>query len=158
KTYATWPVWRDSTTKDVRFLPLAKKEAAKWWHKARRFDRQTHRPGGHGGAIGHIGLKVYYTLIFEFLDYATGRLDPALNTIAEKAGVCRRSVVNAIKRLRDLGLLAWQRRCCEDRDEDGRFRLRQRSNAYGLRPPSNWLGYIEPSAPPPPEPDTWGAA
>ena len=37
-TYAAWPVWRDSTTAEVKFHPLSKKEAAKWRHKARRFD------------------------------------------------------------------------------------------------------------------------
>ena len=52
KTYAAWPVWRDSTTDEVKFQPLPKKEAARRWHKARRFDRQTHLPGKHGGAIG----------------------------------------------------------------------------------------------------------
>src|SRR6185437_12909631 len=58
KTYAAWPVWRDSTTRTVKFEPLAKKEAAKRWYAARRFDRQTHEPGKHGGAIGHAGLAV----------------------------------------------------------------------------------------------------
>ena len=58
KTYAAWPVWRDSTTDEVKFHPLAKKEAARRWHKARRFDRQTHTAGKHGGAIGRTGLQV----------------------------------------------------------------------------------------------------
>jgi hypothetical protein len=57
--------------------------------------------------------------------------------------------------LRDLGLLAWRRRCEEDRDEAGRFRLRQRTNAYAVLPPSQWQGYRDPE-PPPPEPGTWG--
>ena len=34
KTYAAWPVWRDSTTAEIKFQPLAKKEAARRWHKA----------------------------------------------------------------------------------------------------------------------------
>ena len=42
KTYAAWPVWKDSTTDEVRFVPLSLKQAAKRWQKARRFDRQTH--------------------------------------------------------------------------------------------------------------------
>src|SRR5882672_4105358 len=94
RTYATWPVWSHSTTKEVRFVPLPKKEAARRWHKARRFDRQTHTPGKHGGAIGRTGLQVLYVLLFDFLDHATGRLDPSYDRIAEKAGVCRRAVAD----------------------------------------------------------------
>jgi hypothetical protein len=33
-----------STTQEVRFVPPLKKEAAQRWHKAGRFDRQTHTP------------------------------------------------------------------------------------------------------------------
>jgi hypothetical protein len=45
KTYAPWPVWRDSTTDKVKFTPLPKKQAVKLFHKARDFERQTRRPG-----------------------------------------------------------------------------------------------------------------
>ncbi len=74
KTYAAWPIWKDSTTKEARFNPLPKKQAARIWHKARRFDRQTRQHGKHGGAIGRTALNVLYALLFEFLDYRTGRL------------------------------------------------------------------------------------
>jgi hypothetical protein len=158
KTYAAWPVWRDSARQEVRFLPLPKKEAARRWHKARRFDRQTHSRGKHGGAIGQTGLAVLYALLFDFLDYTTGRLDPSYAAIAAKAGVCRRTAVKAVRRLKDLGLLYWQRRCREEKDEAGRFRLAQETNAYAVLPPSHWRGYHEPPEPPPPHPSTWGAA
>jgi hypothetical protein len=157
KTHTPWPVWRDSARGEVRFAPLSKKEAARRWHKARRFDRQTHKPGKHGGIIGRTGLAVLYTLLFDFLDYATGRLDPSYDAIAAKSGVCRRTVVNAVRRLKELGLLHWQRRCREDKDEAGRFRLRQETNAYAVLPPTQWRGYAEPAPAPLPYPDTWGA-
>jgi len=156
KTYAAWPVWRDSARDEVRFAPLPKKEAARRWHKARRFDRQTHEPGKHGGAVGRTGLAVLYVLLFDFLDYATGRLEPSYEAIAAKAGVCRRAAINAVCRLRALGLLHRQRRCREDTDEAGRFRLVQETNAYAVLPPSHWRGYHEPPPAPPPEPGTWG--
>jgi hypothetical protein len=135
---------------------LPKKEAAKRWHKARRFDRQTHTAGKHGGAIGRTGLQVLYVLLFDFLDHATGCLEPSYDAIAAKAGVCRRAVADALHRLKDLGLLHWQRRCREDKDEAGRFRLTQETNAYAVLSPSHWRGYFEPPPPPPPEPGTWG--
>jgi hypothetical protein len=157
KTYAAWPVWRDSARDEVRFAPLSKKEAARRWHKARRFDRQTHEPGKHGGAVGRTGLAVLYALMFDFLDYATGRLDPSYDAIAAKAGVCRRAAVAAVRRLKELGLLHWQRRCREEKDELGRFRLAQETNAYAVLPPASWRGYHEPPETPPPHPSAWGA-
>ena len=85
RTYAPWPVWRDSTTKNVKFMPLPKKQAVKIFHKARAFERQTRQKGKQDGALGRNGLLVLHTLIFDFLNYATGRLDPAIETIARKA-------------------------------------------------------------------------
>jgi len=29
KTYAAWPVWRDSTTEEVKFTPLPKRQVAR---------------------------------------------------------------------------------------------------------------------------------
>lgn len=156
KTYAAWPVWKDSTTAEVKFQPLKRKEAARRWQKARRFDRQTHIAGKHGGVIGRTALTVLYTLLFDFLDYATGRLDPSLDAIAAKSGVCRRAVVDALRCLKQLGLLHWQRRSHAAEDGRGGFRLVQETNAYASLPSSQWRGYFEPPPPPPPEPGTWG--
>jgi hypothetical protein len=157
KTYAAWPVWKDSTTQEARFQPLPKKQAARIWHKARRFDRQTRTAGKHGGAIGRTALTVLYALLFEFMNYRTGRLDPSYDGLAHRAGVCRRAVATALQRLKTLGVLHWLRRCSEERDGAGRFILKQDTNAYAILPPSQWRGYAEP---PEPElhPSEWGAA
>jgi hypothetical protein len=135
---------------------LSRKQAAQLWHKARRWDRETRQPRRHGGIIGRTALATLYVLLFDFLNCRTGRLDPSLDAIAVKAGCCRRAVVDALARLRDLGLLTWQRRCEETRDAEGRFRLRQQTNAYGLLPPTQWHGYRD-DEPPPPDPATLGA-
>jgi hypothetical protein len=156
KTYAAWPVWRDSTTAEVKFRALPKKEAAKRWFAAKRFDCRTHLPGKHGGAIGRTALEVLRVLLFEFLDYATGQLDPSYDEIARKAGLCRRTVAEALRRLRALGLLHWQRRARPEPEDGGGFRLVQESNAYASLPPSQWRGYYEPLPAPAPEPGTWG--
>ena len=73
-----------------------------------------------------------HALIFDFLNHRTGRLDPSYAAIAAKAGVCVRTVATALKRLRELGILNWVRRCAE-RWADGRFVLEQETNAYGRR-------------------------
>ena len=156
QTYAPWPVWSGSTTKPVRFTAMPKKAAVKLWHRARDFDRTTHEPGRHGGALGHTALAVLHALIFDFLNHSTGRLDPPYAAIAAKAGVCVRTVATALKRLRELGILNWMRRCAETW-QDGRFVLEQETNAYGLMPESQWRGYRSPPEPPAaPLPGTWG--
>lgn len=156
KTYATWRVWSDSTTQDTRFQPLPKKQAARIWHKARDFDRRTHQPRKHGGAVGRTALAVLHTLLFEFLNYRTGQLDPSYDGIARRSGVCRRAVAAALRRLKALGMLNWLRRASEIRDSAGRFQLCQETNAYAILPPSQWRGWHEP---PEPElhPSEWGA-
>ena len=55
-------------------------------------------------------------------------------------------------------LLYWQRRCREDKDEAGRFRLAQETNVYAVLPSSHWRGYHEPPEAPRPHPTSWGAA
>jgi len=157
QTYAPWPVWSGSVAKPVRFAPLAKKAAIKLWHRARDFDRGSHEPGRHGGAVGPTALSVLHALIFDFLNHRTGRLDPSYAAIAAKAGVCVRTVATALQRLRELGILNWVRRCAESW-RDGHFVLEQETNAYAVLPESQWRGYRPPPEPPAaPWPDTWGA-
>jgi hypothetical protein len=155
KTFAAWPVWSESTTKEIRWQPMPKKAATRLWHRARDFDRQTHVEGRHGGAVGHAALQVLHALIFDFLNYASGRLDPSYAAIARKANVCERTVANAVKRLRELGILNWVRRCAESW-RDGRFVLEQETNAYAVLPATQWRGYRLPPEPPAPAPGTWG--
>ena len=155
KTFAIWPVWSDSTTKEIRFQPMPKKAAVKLWHRARDYDRQTRRKDRHGGAVGHAALQVLHALIFDFLNYRSGRLDPSQAAIARKANVCERTVATAIKRLRELGILNWVRRCAESW-RDGKFCLEQETNAYAVLPASQWHGYTQPPEAQPPAPGTWG--
>ena len=155
RTYAAWPVWSESTTKEVRWHGMPKKTATRLWHRARDFDRQSHRKGRHGGAVGHAALQVLHALIFDFLNYASGRLDPSYAAIARKANVCERTVATALKKLRSLGILNWVRRCAESW-RDGRFVLEQETNAYAVLPATQWCGYKVPPEPPPPAPGTWG--
>ena len=155
RTHAAWPVWSGSTTQEIRFQPMPKKAATRLWHRARHFDRQTRRKDHHGGAVGHAALQVLHTLVFDFLNYGSGRLDPSHAAIARKANVCERTVRNALARLKSLGILNWVRRCAESW-RDGRFCLEQETNAYAVLPPSQWHGYREPPEAPPPMPGTWG--
>jgi hypothetical protein len=151
KTYAAWPVWSGSTQQEVQFQPMPKKAATRLWHRARAFDRQTRREGCHGGVVGHGAMLVLHALVFDFLNFRTGRLDPSYAAIARAANVCERTVASALRRLKELRILNWERRCKPSRRDNGQFELRQESNAYGLLPSTQWRGYVDPpEAPRPP--------
>jgi hypothetical protein len=154
-TYAAWPVWSDSARAEVRFQPMPKKAATRLWHRARDFDRQTRQKDHHGGKVGHSALQVLHALIFDFLNFRTGQLDPSYAAIARKANVCERTVATAIQRLKGLGILNWVRRCAEAW-RDGRYVLEQDTNAYAVLPSSQWRGYREPPEAPRPAAGTWG--
>ena len=158
KTFAPWPVWSGSTSTPVKPAPMSKKAAVRLWHHARGYDRQTRRAGHHGGVVGPTAMQVLHTLIFDFMNWRSGRLDPSYAAIARAANLCVRSVATAIKRLKELGIIDWVRRCTESRTQDGRYVLTQQSNAYAVLPSSGWRGYHEPPGPPGPAPGTWGAS
>jgi hypothetical protein len=153
-TRAQWPVWANSTPLPVQFTPMPKRAAVKLWHRARDFDRSTHTPGNHGGAVGHSAMLVLHSLIFDFMNFKTGRLDPSYAAIARKSGVCERAVASAIQRLRGLGILAWIRRCNEGW-RDGRYVREQQTNAYAVLP-TGWKGYTPPPEASAPMAGTWG--
>jgi hypothetical protein len=153
---ATWPVWSDSARQPVKFAPLPRKKAVKLWHEARRFERRTRSAGRQDGALGRNGLAVLHALIFDFLNYATGALFPSQETIARAANISPRSVARGLAKLRAAGVVNWLRRCAEDWI-NGRFVLRQESNAYAILPLSQWRGYTPEPEPPAPTGDVWGA-
>lgn len=155
---AAWPVWKDSTRKEVKFAPLPRKQAVKLWHKARRFERLSRAAAPKGrqdGALGRNGLAVLHALIFDFLNYATGALFPSQQSIARAANISPRSVARGLDKLKAAGVLNWVRRCAEEWI-GGRFTLRQQTNAYAVLPASQWRGYME-EPEPPPTGDIWGA-
>ena len=150
KTYAPSPVWSGSTTAPVKFQGLPKKKAVKLWHRARDFERKTRQPGRQDGAIGRNGLAVLHAMIFDFLNFKTGQLDPGYEAIAHKACISVRSVARGLCSLKASGVLNWLRRCSES-FTNGRFTLEQETNAYAILPSSQWRGYVEPVEAPAPQ-------
>jgi len=158
KTSAPFPVWAGSTTKPVRFVPLSKKDASILYIKAEEFERQTRKPGMQDGDVGRNGLKILYSLLFYFLNFKTGRLDPSQKAIARHACISERSVTRGLTKLKASGILNWVNRAEIIRDEKGRFCPKQNTNAYAVLPPSQWKGFIDTKPTPPlPHPSTWGA-
>lgn len=155
---AVWPVWKQSTMGKVPFRPIPKKEAIRLFHRAREFERQSKQFGCQDGAIGRNGLAVLHAMIFDCLNYASGRLDPSYAALARFAAISVRSVARGLRRLREAGILDWVRRCNKSTDPDGRFSIEQDTNAYSLRAIADWLGFRPRPEAPPPDPETWGRA
>jgi hypothetical protein len=95
-----------------------------------RLDHSTKSPETRmGGDLKLTGRAVLDALL-DIVDDVTGRLEPSIATIAEKAKLGIRTVVRALKRLADAGFLDWLRRT-EAVDNDGAGpQVQQVTNAY----------------------------
>jgi hypothetical protein len=137
--------------------PFDRKLAGRYMQAAEKFDRlqrlaeRRGRTGRKNGALGHVALEVLRELL-RLVDQRTGRLDPALATIAVRIGRSIAAVAAALKRLKAHGFVDWLRRYVPT----GRAGLRgpqveQTSNAYRLSLPTRLAAGI---VPPLPEDDT----
>lgn len=163
------PVWRNSyyegQIEHQIWRPIAdgKKRGAKRhigavMKSARALERRTRRerqkvhPGTRNGVLGQIGLDVLEAL-YELVEFATGRLDPAVATISDIVGHSYAAVHAALRRLRAAGFLQWVRRSRpkENPDPFGP-QVEQISNAYCLLVPekiAHLVGWLLGKAPVP---------
>jgi hypothetical protein len=155
KSYATWPVWSGSTTAEIKWPKVIKAAVIDWYHKARSWNAAKEIAGRYGGTFGNSCMRVLECLAFDFQNYKTGRLDPSYEGIAAKTGLGRSTVAAALARLKLHGIIHWQQRSDHDW-RNGKFVLRQITNAYALLPPTQWRGIELPPEPQPPDPGTWG--
>lgn len=133
--------------------PFSRRNSARFLRAAERYDRlqrlrhRADRNGLKNGTLGHIGLEVLRELL-RLIDYRTGRLDPAIATIAERVGRSIAAVHAALNRLRAHGFLSWLRRYVPTgRDGLRGPQVRQTSNAYALTIPAAARLDDEPPAP-----------
>lgn len=150
------PVRRHSRTMpggEGRFWrPFNPKHRAPFMLAAERYDcagrlaARADRNGRKNGPLGHVALDVLRELL-RVIDYRTGRLDPAIKTIAQRIGRSTAAVVDALKRLRLHGFLDWLRRY-EPTNSPGRGpQVRQTSNAYRVSLPPRALALLPDAAP-----------
>jgi hypothetical protein len=99
----------------------------------REYDRQHKLPGKVMGPIGRVGVELYDELL-GMRDFRSGRLDPALETIARRLRVAKQTVVAALARLKAHGFIDWFRRTRPVDDNDGRT-VEQDTNAYWFKVP-----------------------
>lgn len=108
-------------------------KSARELEKRTRRERQRQHPGVRNGILGEIGLSVLDVLYRRYLDFRTGRLDPAISTIAEAVGHSYAAVHAALRRLRQAGFIHWVRRSKPRDDADGAGpQVEQITNAYAL--------------------------
>ena len=152
------PVRRDSATRrggEGRFWqPFSARNARRMLLAAERYDcagriaARTDRTGRKIGPLGHVALDVLRELL-RLDDYRTGRLEPALLTLARRTGHSVAGVVAALKRLRLHGFTTWLRRYEPTGNEGRGPQVRQASNAYVLLLPAKAEALLPK---PPPEP------
>lgn len=135
--------WQPFNPKNVaRFLQAAEK-----YDRLKRLAHRRERNGRENGAIGHVGMEVLRELL-RLIDYKTGRLDPAIATLAQRIGRSIAAVADALKRLKEHGFLDWLRRYVPTGNAGLRGpQVRQTSNAYRLMLPAEVLRGM--TAPPP---------
>lgn len=153
------PVWRNSYTvgqiEDRVWKPInggdvragrrwagAMLKAARGLELRTRAERREVEPGARNGVLGDVAIAVLEYL-YEVVDYRTGRLEPAIRTIADAIGRAYSAVHQALVRLREHGFLSWMRRS-KKREDALPFgpQIEQASNAYALLVPKgmkDWL-------------------
>ena len=140
-----WSKISDGTTRSGRRWTASLLKAAKAYELRTRAEYREKEPGVRNGALGEVGLAVLEHL-YERVDYLTGRLDPAIRTIADAIGRAYSAVHEALVRLRAHGFLHWMRRSEKiENPEPGGPQVKQASNAYALlvpEPAKPWLAWL----------------
>jgi hypothetical protein len=119
--------------KDVG-LPMTFDEKKQAMKVAEDHELATQKLGCPTGALGWIGLKVFTSLLWDFHNCKSGECYPSIRSIMRKTGLCRQSVVAALKRLARHGYITRLRRMVW-RIIDGIRRAVQASNCYRLHAP-----------------------
>jgi len=133
-----------------RQIPLDRNAKARVAAYARAWDRRHRQPGQRGGALGRAALDVLGALLWAFHNARSGCCFPSYERIAERAGVARSTVAEALRALEFAGVLTWQNRIARIRERcadlfgrDGwRWRVIRTSNAYSFRDPQPQLAGI----------------
>ena len=94
------------------------------------------------GPIGDIGLRLLREL-YRMVDFKTGRLEPAIDTLCKRVKRARSTVVIYLRKLKEHGFLDWVRRS-EPTDNAGEAgpQVRQISNAYGFSLPRTAAAWV----------------
>ena len=94
-------------------LPARKLMAAdrgRMWQLAHDYNAANRQPRQHNGPLTHATLLVLHALLFTFHHRETGECFPSYEAIAERSGVHRSTVADALRALEVAGVLTWSHR------------------------------------------------
>ena len=125
------PIGDGTTVGALSWIDAMLKTVTEW-------DDMERRKGG-ARPLGFAGIRVLETILGRrgavAIEFKTGRLDPAIDTIARVARLARTTVVRALARLKGMKILAWVRRTQAAESAGGYGPQREQiSNAYYFTP------------------------
>jgi hypothetical protein len=141
-------LWRPiaSNSREARRLIAARLKAAE------HYNERNKQPGERQGPLGDVGIRLLREL-YRIVDFKTGRLEPAIDTLCRRISRARATVVKYLAKLKEHGFLDWVRRSEPIEDADGAGpRVRQITNAYGFALPAaaaTWVKRILGNGPAP---------
>ncbi|NKD45988.1 hypothetical protein HEQ69_09735 [Haematospirillum jordaniae] len=103
------------------------------WKEQLAASPEVQRYEGRGRSV----LAVYRAFV-EMINWETGELTCSYKTLGEKAGYGQTTVYKALKFLREQGIIFAVNRCIKRTFDNGRFLLKQVSNAYAFLSPARW--------------------
>jgi DNA-binding MarR family transcriptional regulator len=115
---------------------LDRNQRARLIYQAEQVELRTKAKGRKSGVLGQTGLAVLRALVFGFANRATGLCCPSLQSIRERTGFCKQTVVKAIRALEAVGLLRVVRRLVRRpvvRNGVAMVTAVQATNVYGFR-------------------------
>jgi hypothetical protein len=131
---------------EARKLIAARMKAAEY------YDRRHKEAGKKNGPLGHVGLEVLREL-YRIVDFKTGRLEPAIDTLCQALRRSRAAVVAAMARLKEHGFLNWVRRTEPTENAGVGPQVRQITNAYFFDLPKHAAEWVKRKLGPAPTPD-----
>lgn len=140
------------------FIPIDKGLAALIMQAARRLFFATMKPGARRrkkrwGELHPTDLQLLDELIFRFMDWRSGRLDPSYDQLEAATGRARQTIADGLARLVKAGLLERMRRFELVAGDDGLPEVRQITNAYRVKLPERLKALFQTRWFPQPEDD-----
>lgn len=142
------------------FRAITKDLATKIMRAAERFAKvsmTTRSKGCRRGELTDIDVQILEALIFCFMDWRTGRLEPTYAAIGKKTGRGRATIAASLQRLEDAKILERMRRFKRIEGADGKAepQVEQAPNAYRVSLPQRLAALIglgpRPTRPPVPD-------
>ncbi|GGL48233.1 hypothetical protein [Caulobacter rhizosphaerae] len=129
------------------FRAITKDLAAKIMRAAERFAKvsmATRSKGRRRGELTDIDVQILEALIFGFMDWRTGRLEPTYAAIGKKTGRGRATIAASLQRLEDAKILERLRRFKRIEGADGKAepQVEQAPNAYRVSLPQRLAALI----------------